>query len=99
MTANVRKRTRSRPGNGSPESVESGSASAAASETAPRIPAQERKTPPRQLDMRPASHFGACRTTKTHAKRTATTVRLTSAAYPISARVEMLSRASTTTGS
>ena len=44
---------RSRPGNGSPASVASGSASAAASETAPRIPAHERKTPPRQLDMRP----------------------------------------------
>ena len=38
MTAKVRNRITSRPGNGSPASVESGIASAAASETAPRIP-------------------------------------------------------------
>ena len=40
MTAKVRKRISSRPGNGSPASVASGIASAAASETAPRIPDQ-----------------------------------------------------------
>ena len=38
MTAKVRKRMRLRPGNGSPASVVSGIASAAASETPPRIP-------------------------------------------------------------
>ena len=69
MTANVRKRIRSRPGNGEPSSVSSGSASAAASESAPRMPAQERKTAPRQLDTRRAIHFGAWSTAKTHAKR------------------------------
>ena len=41
MTANVRKRIRSRPGNGSPAPVVNGIASAAASETPPRIPDQE----------------------------------------------------------
>ena len=40
MTANVRKMMSSRFGNGSPASVVSGMASAAASETAPRIPDQ-----------------------------------------------------------
>ena len=60
ITEKVRKRIRSRPGNGVPASVLSGSASAAASETAPRIPAQETKTAPRQLDDPPRRpRFGA----------------------------------------
>ena len=42
----------SRPGSGSPASVVSGSASAAASETAPRIPAQLPTTRKRQLARR-----------------------------------------------
>ena len=42
---------RSRPGNGAPASVSSGSASAAASDTAPRMPVHERKKAPRQLDI------------------------------------------------
>jgi hypothetical protein len=41
MTPKVTKRIRSRPGNGAPESVVSGNANAAASETAPRIPDQQ----------------------------------------------------------
>jgi hypothetical protein len=41
MTANVRKRIRFRSGNASPASVVSGIASAAASETPPRMPDQE----------------------------------------------------------
>ena len=41
MTQNVRNTIRSRCGNGSPASVMNGSARAAASETAPRIPIQE----------------------------------------------------------
>ena len=85
MTEKVRKRIRSRPGNGAPSSVASGNASAAARETAPRIPAHDTNTAPRQLDMRPAIHFGAWRTTNTHAKRSAITVPLTSAAQPRSA--------------
>ena len=80
ITEKVRKRIRSRPGNGAPASVSSGSARAAASETAPRIPAQERKTAPRQFDIRLAIHFGAWSTANTHAKRRTITVRLTSAA-------------------
>ena len=51
-----------------------------ASESAPRIPDQERNTAPRQLDIRRAIHFGAWRTANTHANRTAITVRLTSTA-------------------
>ena len=80
MTEKVRKRIRSRPGNAAPASVSSGSASAAASDSAPRMPAQERNTAPRQLDTRRAIHFGAWSTAKTHANRSAITVRLTSAA-------------------
>ena len=34
-----------------------------------RMPAQERKTAPRQLDILRAIHFGACSTAKTQAKR------------------------------
>ena len=71
---------RSRPGKPSPASVWSGSASAAASETAPRMPDHERKTASRQLSTRSLAAGGANRTTKTHANRTAITVRLTSAA-------------------
>ena len=41
MTAKVRKRIRLLPGKGSPASVVSGIASAAASETPPRIPVHE----------------------------------------------------------
>ena len=40
MTQKARKTISSRDGNGAPASVESGTASAAASETAPRIPVQ-----------------------------------------------------------
>ena len=72
--------TSSRPGNGAPASVSSGSASAAASESAPRMPVHERNTAPRQLDTRRAIHFGALSTANTHAKRTTITVALTSAA-------------------
>ena len=57
MTEKVRKRINSRSGNGAPASVSRGSASAAARETAPRIPAQERKTAPRQFDIRRVSHW------------------------------------------
>ena len=46
----------------------SGRASAAASESAPRIPAQDRKTAPANSTSVPAIHFGACRTAKTQAK-------------------------------
>ncbi len=56
---NVRKTMSSRPGNGSPASVSKGSASAAASETAPRIPAHERNTAPRASVIRPTTRFGA----------------------------------------
>jgi len=80
MTEKVRKRMRSRPGKGSPASVSSGSASAAARDTAPRIPAHDTKTAPRQLDMRRAIHFGACNTANTHTNRSAITAPLTSAA-------------------
>ena len=80
ITVNVRNRIRSRPGNVPPASVWSGSASAAASDTAPRIPAQERKTASRQLSTRSATAGGVSSTTKTHAKRTAITVSSTSAA-------------------
>ena len=80
MTEKVRKRIRSRPGKGAPASVSSGRASAAASDSAPRMPAQERKTAPCQLDILPAIHFGAWSTAKTQAKRRTITVRLTSAA-------------------
>ena len=45
MTANARKMISSRSGNGAPASVDSGIASAAASETAPRIPDQQTITP------------------------------------------------------
>ena len=71
---------RSRPGKASPASVSSGSASAAARETAPRIPAHETNTAPRQLDIRLAIRFGAWRTANTHTNRTAMTAALTSAA-------------------
>ena len=80
MTEKVRKRIRSRPGNDAPASVSSGSASAAASDSAPRMPAQERKTAPCQLDVLPAIRFGRSRTTKTQTNRRAITVALTSAA-------------------
>ncbi len=73
---------RSRPGNGEPESVSSGNASAAASDTAPRIPAQERKTPPRAFGMPPVIRFGRSSATKTQAKRSRITTAHTSAAYP-----------------
>jgi hypothetical protein len=52
ITAKVTKRIRSRPGSGSPASVVSGSASAAARETAPRIPDQAATTRSRQLARR-----------------------------------------------
>ena len=80
MTENVRKRMRSRSGKAVPSSVRSGSASAAASDTAPRIPAHERKKPPRQLGIPPAIRFGKSIETKTQAKRRTITDRLTSAA-------------------
>ena len=46
-------------GKGRTASVSSGRASAAARDTAPRMPAQERKTAPRQFDIRRAIFFGA----------------------------------------
>src|SRR3954452_4043829 len=53
MTAKVRKMTSSRLGDASPASVVSGSASAAASETAPRIPDH-----PRTIDAWPGLGIG-----------------------------------------
>ncbi len=50
MTPKVTKRIRSRPGKAAPESVVSGIARAAASDTAPRIPAQELTIRSRQVE-------------------------------------------------
>ena len=58
MTANARKMISSRPGNGAPASVDSGIASAAASETAPRRPDHDDHTltPGRRLLVPATSH-------------------------------------------
>ena len=63
MTPNVRKMTRSRFGKASPASVVKGRARAAASETAPRIPAQ-----PMMTDARPGFWIGRF-TRRIHAVR------------------------------
>ena len=77
----------SRPGSGAPASVVSGSASAAASETAPRIPAQLADDPRRARSARRATCEGRRSmalirkvTTKFHRKRTAMTAAQTAAA-------------------
>ena len=88
MTAKARKTINDRPGNAAPASVRSGSASAAASETAPRIPIQpisaassHRGASPR---LRRRSACGPYTNGKTQASRTAITVAATMAASPIS---------------
>ena len=76
----------SRPGSGAPASVCSGSASAAASETAPRIPAQPPTTRVRQPTRRATCEgrrsIALMRkvTMKFHRKRTAITAAQTAAA-------------------
>ena len=94
ITQNVRNTIRLRSGNASPASVVSGSASAAASETAPRIPHQPRTAFARQLGMTSCSRAqwltrrGRYVVTKTQTIRATITTPLTSAAYPISVAVE-----------
>ena len=86
ISAKVMNWISSRPGSGSPASVLRGSASAAASETAPRIPAQLPTTRKRQLarrarcDSRRSSVRTRKVTMKFHRKRAAITVAQTAAA-------------------
>ena len=94
ITQNVMKRIRSRAGKGSPASVLIGIASAAASDTAPRMPTQEPRKRVRQSARRARCDGRRSRvrmTTvvpKTHAMRTAITTPQMAAASTRSSRVE-----------
>ena len=90
ITAKVRKRIRSRPGNGVPPSTVRGSERAAASEITPRIPVQDMTVTARgdgkgsgQRKER-LSHRGKYVAEKTQRKRTSMTVRLMRTAYSTS---------------
>ncbi len=67
MTVNARKTISARSGNGAPESVKFGIASAAASETAPRIPVQAMNAVCRHGSLDPES--GVARAVKTQTIR------------------------------
>ena len=87
MTPKVTKRIRSRPGKAAPESVVSGIARAAASETAPRIPDQELTMRSRQVERfslcegRRSTRRNAAVVPKPQAKRIAITTSAASSAY------------------
>ena len=67
-------------GNGAPSSVVSGTASAAASDTAPRIPAHETNTAPSPARYAPGHPLREVEDDEDPGKRAAITVALTSAA-------------------
>jgi len=85
MTQKVMNRIRSRPGKGSPASVVTGTARAAASDTAPRMPAQATSVRACQVPRRArwAGRRSRARTItvmpKTQANRVAITTALTAA--------------------
>ena len=87
ITQIVRKMSRSRSWNGAPEAVVKGSARAAASETTPRMPAQESTTSSRQavrVSARERRGWASQSVTNIQTKRTTTTLPQTSSATPTS---------------